>query len=90
MKNFLSISDNQIVKLSSDLISPGNKISRFNAAGNKLIIIEQLFLKRLKKSELIDLTGNECIDTVLEKNSNNGVNIDILVTKVFLECSEEE
>ena len=69
----------------------GNKVLEFHAANNTLKIVEQKLLKRLKKSELIDLTGNNCIDAAyIKKNSTQDDTIETLLAKVILHCDEDE
>ena len=82
--------DNKIDKLPGDIIVPGNKISEFRASANKVKMIEPKLLKRLKKSEIIDLTQNNCIDAVYYKNSEQGATLEAMHAKIFLECADDD
>ena len=81
--------DNQIEKLESDMISASNKISEFHAANNKLKIIDLIFMKRLKKSQLIDFSGNDCINAIYDKNLTTSVTLNFMVTEIFLQCTDD-
>lgn len=85
----MAFSDNKIEGLFGDLVSIGNSISEFYAGDNKLMIIEQRLIKRLKKSSLIDFSKNNCIDVVYKKNST-GISLEVLLSKIYLECSDDD
>ena len=82
--------DNNINKLPGDIIEPGNKILKFRASANKVKMIEPKLLKRLKKSQIIDLTQNNCIDAVYYKNSEEGVTLEAMHAKIYLECTDDD
>ena len=82
--------DNLIEKLEGDIVSAINKISEFRAANNKVKIIDKKLLKRLKKSQLIDLSSNNCINLVYEKNSNASIKLNSMVCKIYLECTDDD
>ena len=77
-------------KLEGDIISGTNKILVFRAANNKFRIIDQKLLKRLKKSQLIDLSGNDCTSAVFDKNSTTSIKLNVMVTDIFLECTDDD
>ena len=77
-------------KLEGDIVSGSNKILEFRAANNKFKIIDQKLLKRLKKSQLIDLSGNDCTSAVFDKNSTTSIKLNVMVTDIFLECTDDD
>ena len=77
-------------KLEGDIISETNKILEFRAANNKFRIIDQKLLKRLKKSQLIDLSGNDCTTAVFDKNSTTSIKLNVMVADIFIECTEDD
>jgi hypothetical protein len=81
--------DNLIEILPGDMVAPTNSISEFKAARNNLKIIDQKLIKRLKKSELIDLSGNDCID-MIHKNSSDSVSLRLLNSDISLNCTPED
>jgi hypothetical protein len=81
--------DNLLELLPDDLIPPTNSISEFKAARNKLEIIDLKLIKRLRKSELIDLSGNECID-MIHKNSSNSISLRLMNSKISLNCTPDD
>ena len=86
----MKFTDNKIKILSGDIIVPGNKISEFRASASKVKMIEPKLLKRLQKSQIIDLTQNICIDAVYFKNSEDGVTLEAMHAKIFLECADDD
>ena len=86
----MKFTDNKIDKLPGDIIGPGNKISEFHASANKVKMIEPKLLKRLKKSDIIDLTNNICIDAVYYKKSEEGATLEAMHAKIYLECAEDD
>jgi Leucine-rich repeat (LRR) protein len=63
-----------------------NNIVTFKASNNALTSIDPKFVKKIRKAQVIDFTANSCIDAIHDKNSTDAVSIDILHTKVDLEC----
>ena len=82
--------DNQIEKLEGDMVSANNKISEFRAANNKVRIIDQMLLKRLKNSQLIDLSDIGCTNAIHDKNTTTSVSVNFMLREIFLECTEDD
>ena len=72
------------------MISANNKISEFRAANNKVKIIDHKLLKRLKNSQLVDLSGNDCINAIHDKNSTKSAKLNVMVADILLECTEND
>ena len=80
----------EMLHFTREFFSLGNEVLEFNAVNNTLKIVEQKLLKRLKKSELIDLSGSICINALYNKNSIQGDTMEPFIGKVILYCTEHE
>jgi hypothetical protein len=82
----LNSTDNDIDLLFGFLLPEQNSILKFRASNNRFWGIEAYLIDTLKDLQMIDLTGNNCIDTIYDKNSAESISIEALRAQLASDC----
>lgn len=85
----LNLSNNLLERLSADLLTAKNKIQKFYAHNNRLEVIETKFIKFLRKSAVVDLTGNDCTSLLYDESSPKSKTFFDFYGAVILYCSDD-
>jgi Leucine-rich repeat (LRR) protein len=86
----LILSHNQIESFTADLLPRKNAIEVVLIDNNQLEIIETKTLRFLRKTKLIDLTGNVCIDLKFDKADKSSKSLVELSGEIDLNCSSDD
>lgn len=86
----LDLSDNEITHFYASYLPPGHKIQSLEISKNKIEYFEYRAIKSFKKSIIIDLEGNTCIDAKFNRSINSTADMRNLFSLIDFDCEEEQ
>lgn len=84
----INLSHNKLEMIQSDLVDPSNVIENFNFSHNLLTSIDPKIIMLLKRVKIIDLEGNNCIDSKYDETINNKKKIMEIYGEISFKCTE--
>lgn len=86
----LILSNNLLQSLSGNILPKKNIIDQLRVEHNRLDMIECKIFKSLRKANVIEFTGNNCIDMKMDKISEGGKTFAELHSEVALNCTPDD
>lgn len=83
----LNLSENKLTVFRTNFLLVKNVIDIFDASNNEITEFESRTLKHLRKAQVIDLTGNSCIDVRYDRSTDKSDALMNLFGKVEFNCN---
>lgn len=86
----LILSYNDIERFTADLLPRKNSLEIVRIDNNHLEVIETKTLRFLKKSKIVDLTANVCVDVKFDRSDNKSKSLIELSGEIDFNCSSDD
>lgn len=86
----LILSNNQLQSLAGNILPRKNIIEQFQVGHNHLALIETKIFESLRKTDVIEFNGNQCVDMKMDKTSEGGQTFVELLSEVALNCTPDD
>lgn len=86
---FLILAGNKLKKLAADFLPKRNQIQELMVQGNQLQLIETKMLRLVRNAQVINFTGNGCIDLKYQKTDNSSRSMVEISGEIDLNCSAD-